>query len=105
MLCLNVIEGNDSREGKGRMNVLISNLPGDTSEEEVLEILKEHGVPVTKVTLDNEGNRERAVAVVEMDTDHAGAKALANMVNGRFWKGRTLSAQPMAVFTGEGLNE
>ncbi len=87
------------------MNVMISNLPGDVTEEEIEEILKEHGVPVSGLTLNNEGDADRVTAVVELDTDHAGAKALASMVNGKFWKGRTLSAQAMVVFTGKGLNE
>jgi hypothetical protein len=87
------------------MNVLISNLPGDVTEAEILEILKEHGVPVTELKLNNEGNADQMTAVVELDTDHAGAKALASMVHGKFWKGRTLSAQAMTIFTGEGLNE
>jgi RNA recognition motif-containing protein len=81
------------------MNVVIGNLPGNTSEQEVLEILKEHGVPVTEVKLTNEGNTDVAVAVVGLDTDRAGAAALVKMVHGKQWKGRTLRARAMALFT------
>ncbi len=81
------------------MNVLIGNLPGDTSDQEVLEILQGHGVPVTEVTLTNEGNPDVALAVVGLDTDHAGAEALVKMLHGRQWKGRTLRAQTTALFT------
>ena len=57
------------------MNVVIRNLPDNTSEEEIGELLKEHGVPVTDVSLTNEGDEERYVAVVALDTDHAGANS------------------------------
>ncbi len=87
------------------MNVVIKNLPGDTSEAEVQEILKEHGVPLKKVKVNNEGNPDIAVAVIALDTDHAGAEALVKMVDGKYWRGRTLHARTMTLFTGEGLNE
>lgn len=87
------------------MNVVIRNLPDNTSEDEIGELLKEHGVPVNSVTLTNEGDQERYVAVVSMDTDHAGAAALVKMLDGRFWRGKTLKARAQTLFTGQGLNE
>ena len=87
------------------MNVVIRNLPDNTSEDEIGELLKEHGVPVTAVTLTNEGDQERYVAVVSMETDHAGAAALVKMLDGRFWRGKTLKARAQTLFTGQGLNE
>ena len=87
------------------MNVLISNLPGDVTAENVEEILKEHGVPVRDVTLSKEGNPDDCDAVVDLDTDHAGANALAKMVDGKYWRGRTLRARPLVAFSGEGLNK
>ncbi len=87
------------------MNVLIRNLPGDVSEEEVMEALKEAGVPVEELKFTNEGNEELGTVIVAMDTSHAGAAALAKMVNGKLWKGRRLEALVMQSFTGEGHNE
>ena len=87
------------------MNVLIRNLPGDVSEEEVMEALKEAGVPVEDLTFTNEGNQELGTVIVSMDTSHAGATALAKMVNGKLWKDRRLEALVMQEFTGEGHNE
>ncbi len=87
------------------MNVLIRNLPGDVSEEEVMEALKEAGVPVEGLTFTNEGNQELGTVIVSMDTSHAGATALAKMVNGKLWKDRRLEALVMQEFTGEGHNE
>ena len=87
------------------MNVVIENLPDNTSEAEIRELLQEHGVPVTKVTLTSEGDAERLVAVVALDTDNAGAQALVKMVDGRYWREHTLAARAMTHFTGEGLNE
>ncbi len=87
------------------MNVIIRNLPDGTSEDEIRDLLKEHGVPVTKVTLTNEGDAERYVAVVTLDTDRTGADALVSMVNGKFWRGKTLAARTQSLFTGEGLNK
>ncbi len=87
------------------MNVVIRNLPGDVSEQEVMEALKEAGVPVEELTFTNEGNPELGTVIVSMDTSHAGANALAKMVNGKLWKGRRLEAQVMQEFTGQGLNK
>ncbi len=87
------------------MNVVIRNLPDGTSEDEIRDLLKEHGVPVTKVTLTNEGDAERYVAVVTLDTDRTGADALVSMVDGKFWRGKTLAARTQIMFTGEGLNQ
>ena len=87
------------------MNVVIRNLPDDTSEDKIQELLKEHGVPVTKVTLTNEGNAESYVAVVALDTNRSGADALVSMVDGKFWRGKTLAARAQNMFTGEGLNQ
>jgi hypothetical protein len=87
------------------MNVVIRNLPDNTSEEEIGELLKEHGVPVTGVSLTNEGDEERYVAVVALDTDHTGATALVKMLDGKFWRGKTLKARAQTLFTGQGLNK
>jgi len=87
------------------MNVVISNLPGNATEEEVMEALKEAGVPVEELTLTNEGDPEQGTVVVSMNTSHAGANALAKMVNGKLWKDRRLEARVMQEFTGEGLNK
>lgn len=82
------------------MNVIIGNLPGETGEEEVRNILLEHGVPVIGVTLTNEGNTTVAVAVVELDSDRAGADALSRLVDGKQWRGRSLTAQVATFFNG-----
>jgi len=87
------------------MNVVIRNLPNGTSENEIQELLKEHGVPVTKVTVTNEGDAELCVAVVALDTNRAGADALVKMVDGKLWHGRTLAARTQTMFTGKGLNQ
>ncbi len=87
------------------MNVLIRNLPGNVSEEEVMDALKEAGVPVEELTLTNEGDEERGTVIVSMDTSHAGAVALAKMVHGKIWKDRRLEAQVLQEFTGQGHNQ
>ncbi|HHH44788.1 MAG TPA: RNA-binding protein [Gammaproteobacteria bacterium] len=87
------------------MNVVIRNLPQGSSEEEIRELLQEHGVPVTSVTLTNEGNAENCVAVLALDTNRAGADALVKMLDGKFWRGKTLAARAQNMFTGEGLNK
>ncbi|MFQ5643980.1 MAG: hypothetical protein ACE5FQ_09795 [Thiogranum sp.] len=87
------------------MNVVIRNLPEDSNEDEIRGLLQEHGVPVTGVTLSNEGNAELCVAVVALDTNRAGADALVKMLDGKIWRGRTLAARAQNMFTGEGLNK
>ncbi len=83
------------------MNVIINQLPPDTSEEEIRQILSEHGVPVVSVKLTAEGNPDYQAAVVKLDTDHAGAQGLANALDGRVWRGHRLRARPLVFFTGE----
>ena len=87
------------------MNVVIRNLPDNTSEAEIRELLQEHGVPVTQVTLTSEGDAEHFVAVIGLDTDNAGAQALVKMLDGKYWREHTLAARAMTHFTGEGLNK
>ena len=87
------------------MNVVIRDLPDNTSEEEIDGLLKEIGVPVTDVTLTNEGDKERYIAVVALDTDSAGAKALVKILDGKFWRGKTLRARAQTFFTGQGQNK
>ncbi len=87
------------------MNVIIRDLPDNTSEEEIGELLKEHGVPVTGVTMTNEGDEEYYVAVVALDTDRAGAAALVKMLDGKLWRGKILKARAQTLFTGEGFNK
>ena len=87
------------------MNVVIRNLPDNTSEAEIGELLKEHGVPVTGVMLTNEGDEQHYIAVIALDTDSAGATALVKMLDGKFWRGKTLKARAQTFFTGEGQNQ
>jgi hypothetical protein len=84
------------------MNVLIDHLPPETTEAEVRGILAGHGVPVAAIRLNREGNPDHMVAVVALDTDEAGATALAGMVDGKVWKGHRLTARTLTLFTGEG---
>jgi len=87
------------------MNVVIRNLPEGSSEDEIRDLLREHGVPVIRVTLTNEGNADLCIAVIALDTNRAGADALVKMLDGKFWRGKTLAARTQNMFTGEGMNK
>lgn len=75
------------------MHISIANFPADTTKEEIREALEEAGATVLKVTLEPSDNGKRTLAVVEVDTDETGARALAESLNGHLWKGKQLRAR------------
>lgn len=87
------------------MQVIISNLPPETTKEMLLEEIQERHIQIVDIKLDNSGDPDKVSAVITVDTGHAGASALEKRVNGKYWHGRTLSAYALREFTGEGDNQ
>ena len=83
------------------MNVVISNLPGDVTEELLLERLQERNITIKKITLSRAGNSKRCSAILSLDIGHAPAVAMAKRIDGLYWHGRFLRAHVMVEFTGE----
>jgi len=87
------------------MQVIINNLPPETTKETLLEEIQERHIQIVDLSLETSGNPDNITAIVTLDTGHAGAAALEKRVNGKYWHGRMLSAYVMKQFTGEGDNK
>ncbi len=70
--------------------VLVSNLPADTTVDEVREDWASFGAPILAVELVKEGNPDQLTFVVEVDIDHSTAKVMADRRRDRFFKGRKI---------------
>jgi hypothetical protein len=79
------------------MHNSIGGFPAEVEEKEIREALAAYGVPITDVTLapDSGGH---TLALVDVDTDELGAKALAEKLNGHIWRGRRLRARAHLFF-------
>jgi len=75
------------------MHISIGGFPSGTSEAEIREPLEALGVKVLDVTIKTSESDDRYVAIIDLDTDEAGCKYLANRMNGRMWHGQTLVAR------------
>jgi len=87
------------------MQVIISNLPPETTKEMLLEEIQQRHIQIVDITLETSGNPDNISAIIKLNTGHAGAAALEKRVHGKYWHGRMLSAYVMREFTGEGANE
>ncbi len=74
------------------MHLSIGGFAPEATEEEIRAALQEAGVQVASVTIEP-GEGEQTLAVVDVETDETGAKALAERINGRIWNGRRLRAR------------
>jgi len=77
------------------MQVIISNLPPETTKEMLLEEIQERNIQITDLKLETAGDPDKLAAIVTLDTGYAGATALEKRVNGKYWHGRVLSAYAM----------
>ncbi len=75
------------------MRISIAGFPADVEKEEIAAALAEHGVAVRTVTLEPDGDGKRTLAVVDVDTDETGARALAERLDGRIWRDHKLRAR------------
>jgi len=87
------------------MQVIINNLPPETTKEMLLDEIQERYIQITDLTLETSGNSDSIMAIIRLDTGNAGAVALEKRVNGKYWHGRMLTAHVMREFTGEGDNK
>ncbi len=74
------------------MHISIAGFPQDVEEEEIRRALEEAGARVRSVTMEPDSGGH-TMAVVDVDTDETGARALAEAINGRMWRGRRLRAR------------
>jgi hypothetical protein len=78
------------------MNIRIQNLPPGTTAEELGEFLGDSD-DIEHIELSNAGNPDNVIAIVKVNTGHTGANAIAEFIDGKFFRDRRLSAQALAL--------
>ncbi|TJZ79056.1 RNA recognition motif domain-containing protein [Chitiniphilus eburneus] len=76
------------------MQMMLGNLPPDTTIDDVRELLESLGVPgVSEITV-SAGLGERANALVKLDeaVSSAAVSAICGQLNGHHWKGHDITA-------------
>lgn len=74
------------------MHIRIVNFPNDVTVDEVREFLGASD-EIGEILLTDAGNEDVVAAMVRVNTSQAGANAMAEFIDGRFYKDRRLSAQ------------
>lgn len=78
------------------MNIRIENLPAATTVEEIIEFIGASGA-IEDILLSEAGNADNVIAMIRVNTSQAGANAMAEFIDGKFFKQKRLSAQAMAL--------
>ncbi len=78
------------------MHISIDNFPPGTTVEDVREFLGSSD-ETENIRLTDAGNAENVVAVVAVISSQTGANAMAEFIDGRFFKERRLSAIALAL--------
>jgi hypothetical protein len=78
------------------VNIRIQNLPPGVTVEELNEFLGQSD-DIEHIELNDEGNADNVIAVVKVNTSHTGANAMAEFIDGKFFRERRLSAQAFTL--------
>jgi len=78
------------------MNIRIQNLPPGTTVEDLSEFLGDSD-DIEHIQLTDAGNHDNVIAIVRVSTSHTGANAMAEFIDGKFFRDRRLSAQAFAL--------
>jgi hypothetical protein len=78
------------------MNIRIQNLPPGVTVEELSEFLGQSD-EIEHIELNDEGNADNVIAVVKVNTGYTGANAMAEFIDGKFFRERRLSAQAFTL--------
>jgi hypothetical protein len=78
------------------MNIRIQNLPPGITVEALSEFLGDSD-DIEHIELSDAGNPDNVIAIVKVNTGHTGANAMAEFIDGKFFRDRRLSAQALAL--------
>lgn len=78
------------------MNIRIQNLPPGITVEELSEFLGDSD-DIEHIELSDAGNPDNVIAIVKVSTGHTGANAMAEFIDGKFFRDRRLSAQALTL--------
>ena len=79
------------------MEILVQDLPGDTTEEQLREYLRPFG-DINSLTLTNEGNNSRATATVDMPVSAAIGEVIVERIRQKPFNGHNLRAEVLLFF-------
>ena len=80
------------------MNIRIANLPAGVTVEEISEFIGASD-EIEKIILSDAGDDGSVIAVIKVNTSQAGANAMAEYIDGKFYNQRRLSAQALGLLT------
>ena len=80
------------------MQVIISNLPPETTKEMLLEELQKRNIQIVDLEFEKAGDPNKVSVIVTLGTGYVGARTLEHRVNGKYWHGRILSAYAIKEF-------
>ena len=78
------------------MNIRIQNLPPGITVEELSEFLGDSD-DIEHIELSDAGNPDNVIAIVKVSTGHTGANAMAEFIDGKFFRDKRLSAQALTL--------
>lgn len=78
------------------MHINIDNLPPGVTVEDLREFLGASD-EIESIRLTDAGNADNVVAVVTVNTSQTGANAMAEFIDGRFYKERRVSARALTL--------
>jgi len=79
------------------MEILIRDLPGDVSEQELCEYLTPFG-DIDHISMTNAGNHQRTSATVEMPVSSAVGEVICERIRHRPLRGHALRAETLLFF-------
>ena len=74
------------------MKIGVGGFDPNTTEDEIRSALERYGAVINNVTIQNSDDPYRYLAIIDVDTNEAGANVLVKNINGHMWKDRQLRA-------------
>ncbi len=74
------------------MKIAVGGFEPDTTEDEIRLALEKYGAVINSVTIQESDDESKYLAVIDVDTNEAGANVLVKNIDGHIWKDRKLSA-------------
>ena len=78
------------------MNIRIENFPPGITVEDIREFLGD-SEDIGRIMLTDAGNADDVIAIVKVSCGRTGTVAIAEYVDGKFYRDRRLSAQAMTL--------
>jgi len=80
------------------MNIRIQNLPPGVTVEELSEFIGASD-EIEDILSSEAGNADNVIAMINANTSQSGANAMAEFIDGKYFKRRRLSTQALGLLT------